>query len=199
MLPGTPPRLLLPRPRLDRPLNLNPFPLLMPPAFSCAPFRSIPVYSHHRRDTRAPGRQVACLHGSRIGRVAIYFVTIFCLRIIDVRIPTIPASFITPASGGYIQLLSLLCRGCLPVIFLATLDWNLSRAFSIRDVETHVSAQRAIPPELLQCRTPATPSCLLPPCRALATNVPNFSSLYLGFLTPPESCRWFPSIFSPGI
>ena len=59
--------------------------------------------------------------------------TVFCLRRIEVLIPTILAN------GGYIQLPSFLLCGCLPVIFLATLDWKLSRAFSIRDVNTHVS------------------------------------------------------------
>ena len=65
--------------------------------------------------------------------------TVFCFRIIDVLIPTLPVSFITPANGGYTQLLSFLRRGCLPVIFLSTLDWKLSRAFSICAFNTHVS------------------------------------------------------------
>ena len=108
-------------------------------AFSCAPFRSIPVSYHHRRDTRASGRRVACLHRSRIGRVATNCATIFYLRRIEVLIPTIPVSFIIPANSGYIQLLSFLRHGCLSVILIATLDWKLSRAFSIRDINTHVS------------------------------------------------------------
>ena len=64
--------------------------------------------------------------------------TVFCLRIIEIRIPTIPVSYAIPAIGGYVQIPSFLCRSCLPVIFLATLDWKLSRAFSIRGVNTHV-------------------------------------------------------------
>ena len=108
-------------------------------AFSHSPFKSIPVYSHHRRDTRAPGRRVAFSHRSRIGRVAMNCTTVFCIRRIDVLIPTIPVSFIIPANYRYIQRPSFLCRGCLPVIFLATLDWKLSRAFSICAVNTHVS------------------------------------------------------------
>ena len=108
-------------------------------AFSRAPFKSIPVCSHHRRDTRAPGRRLACSHRFRIGRIAMNCTTVFCLRIIGVLIPTIPISFITPANGGYTQLPYFLHRGCLPVIFLAILDWKLSRAFSILAVNTHVS------------------------------------------------------------
>ena len=108
-------------------------------AFSRAPFKSIPVYSHHRLDTRAPGRRVACSHRSRIGRVTIKCATVFCLRRIDVLIPTIPVSFITPANGGYNHLPSFRRRGCLPVIFLATLDWKLYRAFFFCAVNTHVS------------------------------------------------------------
>ena len=84
-------------------------------AFSHAPFRSIPVCSHHRRDTCAPGRRVAFLHRSRIGRVTMNCVTVFCLQRIDVLIPTNPVSFIIPANGGYIQLPFFLRRGCLPV------------------------------------------------------------------------------------
>ena len=68
-----------------------------------------------------------------------YCATVFCLRIIEVCIPTIPGSFIIPTSDGYIQIPSFLRRSCLPVIFLATLDWKLSRAFSIRGVNTQVS------------------------------------------------------------
>ena len=45
--------------------------------------------------------------------------TVFCLRRIDVRIPTIPVSFITLANGRYTQLPSFLRRGCLPMIYIA--------------------------------------------------------------------------------
>ena len=107
--------------------------------FSRAPFKYTPVCSHHRLYTHAPGRRVACSHRSRIDRVAMNCVTVFCLQRIDVLIPTIPVSFITPANGGYNQFPFFLRYGCLPVIFLATLDWKLSRAFSIRAVNTHVS------------------------------------------------------------
>ena len=69
-------------------------------ALSCAPFQSIHVCSHHLRATRAPGRWVAFLHRSRIGRVAINYATVFCLRRIDVRIRIIPVSFIAPANEG---------------------------------------------------------------------------------------------------
>ena len=108
-------------------------------AFSRAPFKSIPVCYHHFQDTRAPGHRMACSHRFRIGRVAMNFSTVFFIRRIDVRIPTIPVSLITPTNGGYTQLPYFLRRGCLPVIFLATLDWKLSRAFSICAVNTHVS------------------------------------------------------------
>ena len=79
------------------------------------------------------------MHRSIIGRVAMNCATVFCLQRIDFRIHTIPVSFINPANGGYTQLPYFLCRGCLPAIFLATLDWKLSRAFYIRAVNTHVS------------------------------------------------------------
>ena len=65
--------------------------------------------------------------------------TVFYLRRIDALIPTTTVSFIIPANGGYIQLTYFLRRGYLPMIFLATLDWKLSRSFSIRATKTHVS------------------------------------------------------------
>ena len=65
-------------------------------AFSLAPFQSITVCSHHHLGTRAPGRQIAFSHRSRIGRVAINCATVFCLQRIEVQILMIPASFIAP-------------------------------------------------------------------------------------------------------
>ena len=82
---------------------------------------------------------MAFFHRSIIGRDAMNCATVFCLRRIDALIPTITAFFIIPANGRYIQIPYVLRRGCLSVIFLATLDWKLSRAFSIRAVKTHVS------------------------------------------------------------
>ena len=69
-------------------------------AFSLYPFQSIPVCSHHRLGTRAPVRLSAFSQRSRIGRVAINCVTVFCRRRINVRIRTIPTSFIAPGSDG---------------------------------------------------------------------------------------------------
>ena len=69
-------------------------------ALSRAPFQSIPVYYHHRQATHAHGRLVAFSHRSSIGRVTINCATVFCLRRIDVRIQTIPTSFIAPANEG---------------------------------------------------------------------------------------------------
>ena len=69
-------------------------------AFSLAPFQLIPVCSHYRLGTRAPGRITSFSHRSRIVRVAINCATVFCLWRIEVRILTIPASFIASASDG---------------------------------------------------------------------------------------------------
>ena len=69
-------------------------------ALSLAPFQSIPICSHHRLGTCAPGRLFAFSHRFRIGRVAINCATLFFLRRIEVRIRTIPASFIAPSSDG---------------------------------------------------------------------------------------------------
>ena len=68
--------------------------------FSLPPFHLIPVCSHHLLWTRSPGRLTAPSHRPRIGRVTINCATVFCLQRIDVRIRTIPVSFIAPARDG---------------------------------------------------------------------------------------------------
>ena len=96
-LPETPPLLpstrLIPRPppppNLSLILSLSPLPVSLPPN------KSITSCSHHHRDTLATGRRVAHSHRSRIGRVAIYCVTLFCLLVTDFLIvyspnPTVP-------------------------------------------------------------------------------------------------------------
>ena len=45
------------------------------------PYRSRPYCSHNRLDTHAPGLQKYCSQRSRIGRVAIYYTTVFCLLV----------------------------------------------------------------------------------------------------------------------
>ena len=65
-----------------------------------APSRSIPACSHHRRDTIAPGRQVAFSHRSRISRDAIYCDTVFCLRVIDSVSPLSPLPPLPPSEAG---------------------------------------------------------------------------------------------------
>ena len=91
-LPETPP-LLLPRPhsapRPNPPLTPSLISSLIPPPVFRDSSRSIPACSHHPRDTRAPGRRVARLYRSRIGCVAIYYATVFCLRVMDFCIPTV--------------------------------------------------------------------------------------------------------------
>ena len=104
-----------------------------------APSRSNLACSHHRQDTLAPGRQVACSHRSIIGRVAIYCATVLCLRVIDFRIPSSPDSPSASARGGQSQIPSYFRCGCFPVSLLANLDWKLSMDFSILWVRTHVS------------------------------------------------------------
>ena len=64
------------------------------------PSKSIPDCSHRRRDTLAPGRQVDRSQRSRIGHVAIYYVTIFCLLVTDLLIPSKPVSPIASYNGG---------------------------------------------------------------------------------------------------
>ena len=93
---------------------------------------------HHRQDTLALGLRVARSHKSRIGRVAIYCVTVFCLLVTNFLIPPKPNPPIVSARGGYSQVPYPRLRGCLPVIRRVTLCWKLSRDCSILRVRTHI-------------------------------------------------------------
>ena len=64
------------------------------------PSKSMPAYSHHHQDTLAPGRRVERSQRSRIGPIAIYCATVFCLLMTKVLIPSNPASPIASAKGG---------------------------------------------------------------------------------------------------
>ena len=64
------------------------------------PSKSMPACSHHRQDTLAPGRRLDCSQRSRIGHIAIYCATVFCLLIMDFLIPSKPASPIASSNGG---------------------------------------------------------------------------------------------------
>ena len=96
-----------------------------------APSKSRPACYNHRQDTLTPGLRVDRSQSSRIGRVAIYCATVFCLLMMYLPIPSKPASTITSSKGGYYQLPPPQLRGCLPVSRHATLCWKLPRARSI--------------------------------------------------------------------
>ena len=104
-----------------------------------APSKSMPACSHHRRYTLAPGRRVARSQRSRIGHVAIYCVTVFCLLVTNFLIPSKPAYPNASARGGYSQLPSTRLRSCFPVILRVNLCWKLSRARSILGASAHIS------------------------------------------------------------
>ena len=64
------------------------------------PSKSMPAYSHHRQDTLNPGRQVDRSKRSRIGRVAMYCATMFCLLVTDFMIPYNPDYPSASSNGG---------------------------------------------------------------------------------------------------
>ena len=64
------------------------------------PSKSIPAYSHHLRYTLAPGRRLDRSQRSRIGCVAIYCATVFCLLVTDFLISLKPASPIVSSNVG---------------------------------------------------------------------------------------------------
>ena len=96
--------------------------------------------SAHSRENQSPGLLTDLSQRSRIGRVAIYCATMFCLIVVYFPIPSKPASAIASSNGGYCQLPSPCLLGFLPASRHATLCWKPPRARSILGVSTHVSA-----------------------------------------------------------
>ena len=64
-----------------------------------APYKSMPAYYHHRRDTHAPGCRVDFSQRSIIDRVAIYCATVFCLLVTDLLIPSKPDPSLASSNG----------------------------------------------------------------------------------------------------
>ena len=65
-----------------------------------APSKSMPACSHHHRDTLTPSLRAERSQRSRIGCVALYFATVFCLLVMDFLIPVKPDSPIASSNGG---------------------------------------------------------------------------------------------------
>ena len=70
-----------------------------PSAVACNPYRSNPSCYHHLLDTRVPGLHTASSKRSRIGRAAIYCVTIFCLFKISPPLSPAPPPTSLPPKG----------------------------------------------------------------------------------------------------
>ena len=62
--------------------------------------QSTPFWSHHLLDTHAPTLSVVYSHRSRIGRVAMYCATVFCLFVIDFLISLNPRPLWPPPERG---------------------------------------------------------------------------------------------------
>ena len=62
--------------------------------------QSMPFWSDHLLDTPTPPLGVVCSHRSRIGRVAMYCATVFCLFVIYFLISVNPAYFMAPTREG---------------------------------------------------------------------------------------------------
>ena len=87
-----------------------------------------------------PGLQGDCLQRLRIGRVAIYCATMFCLLVVYFLIPSNPSSAIASSNSDYYKLSSPCLLACLVVSHCATLCWKLTSSRYILGVITHVSA-----------------------------------------------------------
>ena len=152
-----------------------------------APYKSRPTCYHHLRDTLAPSLRADRSQSSRIGRVAIYCATVFCLFLMYFPVPLKPDSVSASSNGWYYQLPSPCLLICLMVSRRATLCWKLLRAQSILGVSTHVSElnkNTACVTALKQFPTPSDPP---PPGSISATTSPNY---YL----PSEVCLPLQSI-----
>ena len=66
-----------------------------------APSKSRPACFYHLRDTLTPSLQADQSQRSRIGRVAIYCVTVFYLLVMYFPIPSKPDCTIASSNGGY--------------------------------------------------------------------------------------------------
>ena len=120
------------------------------PSSAAAPAKSNPSYSHHLFETRIPGLRTASSQRSRIGRVAMYCATVFCLLRMYASTSSKPASRITSPKGEYYHQATGRHRGCRPVIRQANLCWNPPRARPMRGVITHIS----VPKRRTVCTTP---------------------------------------------
>ena len=119
--------------------------------------KSIPACPHHHLDTLSPGLRADCSQRSRIGRVAIYCATVFCLLMIYFPIPPKLASIVASSNDGFSQIQPPCILGCLPVSHRTTLCWKLIRSRSILGVSTHISALNN------NTACVSTPSDLTPP------------------------------------
>ena len=111
-------------------------------AVNLYPTSSSYSFSQHLLATHAPGILTFSSHRSRIGRVAMYCATVFCLFITYSPISLHPYSCIAVSSGGYYQLSSTFRFDCLPVILMDTMCWNPTRAWPMRGVINHLSDRK---------------------------------------------------------
>ena len=98
-----------------------------------------PSWSHHLLATHAPDLHTVSLQRSRISRVAIYCVTVFCLFRTYDPISFHPYYSIAVSSGGYYKLPPNCCFSCIPVIRLATMCWKNPSTLPMRGGITHIS------------------------------------------------------------
>ena len=89
--------------------------------FFFAPYTYRPDCYHHLQDTLVPGLRKDRSQRSRIGHVAIYCTTVFCLFVLYFPIPYKPASTIDSYNDGYSKIPPPSLLGCLPVRCCATL------------------------------------------------------------------------------
>ena len=89
--------------------------------------RSMSSCPHHRRDTRVPDRRSTVRHSSSMGRVKIYWATLFWWQKIYVSASSIPNSAISASRGGYYHCPTMSHIGYIPARRRAILWWNPPR------------------------------------------------------------------------
>ena len=129
----------------------------------------MPSCYHHIRYTIAPGRRVALSQRSIIGRVSIYYATVFCVLVTDFLIPSNSASISASVRGGYSQISAIRRHhGFFLVIVLKTFQVLLHPRGE--DPRLYPKQKNTTGPQ--HCKKFPTPSYLPPPRLIFQDNRP---------------------------
>ena len=103
------------------------------------PSKSNYTFYNHLLATRAPGFRLTSSNSSNIGRVTIYWASVFWRRTTYASTSSSDAAKTASTNGGYSHLPYVLHSGCIPDSQRETLYWKPPRFKLIRGVVTHIS------------------------------------------------------------